>query len=85
MDEYPIAGDDDIKFIKKTIAERVNAGTKAAAEKEREARDIAKGGSNWVGKYPMHRLIHALVDHDEIKRAFLMRHNLPNGRMTVEN
>lgn len=31
------------------------------------------------------RLIHALVDHDEIKAKFLNRLNLPAGRSSVEN
>ena len=33
----------------------------------------------------MLHLIHALIDHDEIKRAFHTRHNLPGGHMEVEN
>ena len=28
-------------------------------------------GANWTGKYPMLRLIYALNDHDENKKAFL--------------
>jgi hypothetical protein len=31
------------------------------------------------------RLIHALVDHDDIKAKFLNRLNLPAGHSTVEN
>lgn len=33
----------------------------------------------------MLRLIHALVDHDDIKSAYLTRHDLPSGRMAIEN
>ena len=40
---------------------------------------------NWHGKYPHLRLIHAMVDHDNIKRAYITRGHLPSGRMTVEN
>ncbi len=30
-------------------------------------------------------LIHALVDSDEVKSAFLKRHNIPSGRMMIKN
>jgi hypothetical protein len=30
-------------------------------------------------------MIHALVDHDEIKRAYLTHHDLPSGRTGIEN
>ena len=33
----------------------------------------------------MLRLIHALVDHDDVKSAYLTRHDLPSGRMAIEN
>ena len=33
----------------------------------------------------MLRLIHALVDHDDVKSAYLTRHDLPSGRMASEN
>ena len=46
---------------------------------------IAGKGANWIGKFPMLRLIHVLIDHDEIKRAFHNCHDLPSGRMALEN
>jgi hypothetical protein len=33
----------------------------------------------------MLRLMHPLVDHNEIKRAYLARHDLPSGQIAVEN
>ena len=30
-------------------------------------------------------MIHALIDHDQVKRAFITRHDLPGGCMQVEN
>ena len=40
---------------------------------------------NWTGRYPYLRLMHALVDNDEIKSAYIHRDDAPSGRMTVEN
>ena len=57
----------------------------AVAEKQQESRSLSSSAANWIGKYPILRLIHALIDHDEIKRAFLTRHDLTGGRMAVEN
>ena len=33
----------------------------------------------------MLKLIHALVDHIDIKSAYLTSHDLPSGRMAIEN
>ncbi|KAL3788385.1 hypothetical protein HJC23_009191 [Cyclotella cryptica] len=58
---------------------------RAAVEEAEEQAQIAGKGANWMGKFPMLRLIHVLIDHDEIKRAFHNRHDLPSGRMALEN
>ena len=75
LNEHPITGEDDIAFIKRTIAEHANAAEKAAAKKAQEARDLKSSGANWIGKYAL------VVDHDEIKRGFHTCHNLPGGCM----
>ncbi len=51
---------------------------KAAVERLSNAAGL-DGGKKWQGKYPMLCMMHALVDHDEIKRVYLARHNLPSG------
>jgi hypothetical protein len=33
----------------------------------------------------MLRMMHELVDHDEIKRAYLTRHDLSFGQIGIEN
>ena len=83
LSQHPITGEDDIVFIKRTIAERTNSAEIAARERAQEEIALASNRSNWVG-YPTHCLIHALIDHDEIKRAFHTRHNLPGGRIEVK-
>jgi hypothetical protein len=42
-------------------------------------------GLNWSGKLPWLRLIHCLVDHDEMRTAYTNRTNLPSNRMHLEN
>jgi hypothetical protein len=39
----------------------------------------------WQGESPYLRLIHCIIDHDEIKMAFLRRHDLSSSCMEVEN
>jgi hypothetical protein len=85
LNAHPFVGEDDITFIKEMIAARISAAESAVREKDNEDRTLGGGGASWHGKFPMLRLIHALIDHDEIKSAFLMRHNLPGGHMTIEN
>ncbi len=55
------------------------------AEKNQETRSLSPASANWIGKYPTIRLIHALIDHDEKRRAFLTRPDLTGGHMAVEN
>ena len=40
---------------------------------------------NWVGKYPHLRLIHCIVDNDDIKDAFIHRNKTTRGRLEIEN
>ena len=39
----------------------------------------------WLGKEPILRLIHTLVDNDKFKHAYLWHFNLPLDRMVIEN
>jgi hypothetical protein len=55
---------------------------KAAAKRLSNA-EALDGGKKWQGKYPMLCMMHALLDHNEIKRAYLTRHDLPSGQICV--
>ena len=70
---------------KRTNAARTIAAENALREKANEERVLGGGGASWHGKFPMSRLIYALVDHDNIKSAYLTHHDLPSGCMAVEN
>ncbi len=63
---------------------RVLVAEKALAERLKHA-EALDGGKKWQGKYPMLCMMHALVDHNEIKRVYLTRHNLPPGQICLEN
>jgi len=55
---------------------------KAAKEMEEESSLFNK---RWIGKEPILRLIHALIDDDDIKRAYLVRLDVSSDRMVIEN
>lgn len=57
----------------------------AVKEKEKEDAALAREVSAWIVKHPMLWLIHSLINHDEIKSAFLRYDDLPGGCMAVEN
>jgi hypothetical protein len=38
-----------------------------------------------VGKYPFLRVLHAIIDNEDIKGSFLCQAVLPSGRMAIEN
>ena len=82
LEENPIVNAIDIAFLKDTVASRKEG---AEAARKEDAEDNARlGAGNWNSEACM-RLIHALVDHDDLKAKFLNRLNLPAGRSSVEN
>lgn len=81
LNDNPITIAGEVAFLKAAIRQHVDTG---GAEGVPGA-GAAGARANWHGKYPHLRLIHAMVDHDNIKRAYITRGHLPSGRMTVEN
>jgi hypothetical protein len=82
LEEHPISDPADISFLKREVASRKEV--LEAAQKEEEEENACLGAGIWNATACM-RLIHALVDHDEIKAKFLNRLDLPTGRSVVEN
>ena len=72
-------------FVMSTIAARTTAAESATKEKAEKERALGGGGASWHGKFPMLRLIHVLLGHDNIKSAYLTHHDLPSGRMAIGN
>jgi hypothetical protein len=82
LDDNPITNADEISFLKSKIEEHkvIQEAAKAARSMEVDASE-----KNWVGKVPYLRLIHCLVDHDDIKMAYLRRHDIDNTRISLDN
>ena len=91
LEDHPIANADDVAFLKCEIENWKWAATKAAKDSEEETQQLtdidgaAKKHKSWSGRHPYLRLTHALVDHDNIKAAYIQHGDLPSGRMAAEN
>lgn len=89
--EHPICAADEVAFLKAEISKRKKAAEEATKEaaSEKSALEAADAAANkfksWTGKLPYLRLIHAIVDDEEIKRAYIHRNDIPSGRMSIEN
>ena len=65
----------------------INAEREKKKEKEKllDLDGLATKYKSWTGRAPYLCLIHALIDHDDIKAAYICRDDIPSGRMAVEN
>ena len=82
LDNNPVTVDGDCAFLLATALQRIGAAARADAEKSVVLALFNKG---WVGKEPILWLIHALIDNNDIKRAYLEHFDVPSDRMVVEN
>ena len=84
LDTHPIDSPEDVKYMTIIVHNR-------KANADQAAKDIAKENkedqefSSWSGKYPYLRLIHCLIDHDDIKSAYLRRNDIPSGRLHLDS
>ena len=84
----PIVAAAEVAFIRATIAHRIAVAERALLQQPTDgapASSSNSGTGNWIGKYPFLRLIHAIIDDNDIKAAYIRRLILPSGRMAVEN
>ena len=82
LEVNPIVDPNDVTFLKDVVRTRREIAT--AAQTEEQENNVRLGAGNWNQTACM-RLIHALIDHDDLKTKFLNRLNLPAGRSSVEN
>lgn len=82
LDENPITAADDIAFLKTTVNTTKENAKDAFDAKKAEKEQLEK---SWTGPHPYLRLIHAIVDNDSIKKAYLTRHDISSSRLEVEN
>ena len=82
LEQNPIVEKDDIDYILKTVEEQklvLEASLKAKAQ-QAEILDC-----NWTGQLPYLRMIHCIIDNDDIKYAFMNQNNIDETRMNLEN
>lgn len=82
LEKNPINSTNDILFLTSTIAKEKQLAFEAL-EKEASENDLLS--RSWTGELPYLRLIHALIDHDDIKELFLHRNDLSGDRLEIEN
>jgi hypothetical protein len=82
-DKNPISSEEQVLFLKSQVetSQKVAKDSMEAAKAEAEMLESKR----WQGESPYLRLIHCGIDHDEIKMAFLRRHDLSSSRMELEN
>ena len=88
LEANPIVHDDEVAFIRATISHRIAVAERIVTQPNNDAPLPAPsnvGTGIWVGKYPYLRLIHAIIDDNDIKSAYNSRLDLPSGRMAIEN
>ena len=87
--EHPITGAEDISFLRKVIADRTETAENAKKDEQWESEQLnsatEKKYKKWSGNQVYQRMIHAIVDFTEIKRAYIHRDDAPSGRMAIEN
>lgn len=83
LDTHPIAADKDVAFLKATVQIVKEKTVESAKAMAIEAELL--GDKAWTGQAPYLRLIHCLVDDDDIKRAYLVRNDIPTGRLALDN
>jgi hypothetical protein len=83
LDKHPISSEEEVSFLKTEVAnkEKVAKESMEAAKAEAEMLETKR----WQGEAPYLRLIHCIIDNDNIKLAFLKRHDISSSRMVVEN
>jgi ElaB/YqjD/DUF883 family membrane-anchored ribosome-binding protein len=82
LDLHPIELPSDIAYLTGIVANRKGLVRNYIEQQP----DSGTGESrNWKGKFPFLRLIHCLVDNDEIKYAFLHRNDVDSSRLTLDN
>ena len=89
LSEHPITGVDDVSFLRKVIADLKESAENAKKDEEWESEQInaatEKKYKKWSGNKVYQRMMHAIVDFAEIKRAYIHRDDAPSGRMAIEN
>jgi hypothetical protein len=83
LDDHPVSRDAEVSYLKDEVSKSEKVARESMEAKKAEAEMLES--KRWQGEAPYLRLIHTIIDHDNIKLAFLKRHDLSSSRMQVEN
>jgi hypothetical protein len=86
LKEHPIELDDDLAFLKREFENKKSVALQASKDSKKEKQQLAaldatakSKHKSWSERHPYLCLIHALVDHDSIKLAYIRHGELPSG------
>jgi hypothetical protein len=82
LKNHPITKETDVQFLRRKVLEHKLIVEEAQLSSQCNNDLLQK---EWYGKIPVLRLIHAIVEDDRTKRAFLTRFDLDNNRTAVDN
>lgn len=82
LDNNPITAPLDVDFLQREVDFHFTSHTDRQKEEQQLAHLTPK---HWRDDVPYLRLIHALVDIDQNKNAFLRRHEISSNRLVVDN
>ena len=82
FDNNLITNNQDVNFIVKAINMQKEKADNAPSEKKGEKDKLER---NWSGKYPYLHLIHCIENNDDVKHAFLCKHDILSVCLSIEN
>jgi hypothetical protein len=85
LDDHPIINETDIAFLQQTVSLRIKFANDAATQERIEKEITDRAEKNWYGPVPYLCILHALIEFDEIKKAYLEQNNIASSRLGVEN
>jgi hypothetical protein len=82
LEQHPIHEPGDVSFLTTLLKSEEALGYASLQRTQSENDSLAR---NWTGEIPYLRMIHCLVDDDNIKDAFLHRNDLSGDRIELDN
>ncbi len=75
LNQNPVTDFYDVEYLTKMVHQQTTLATQANASKKSNEESL----DDWKGKIPMLRVVEALVQNDDAKRAFLTRRDIEPG------
>lgn len=85
LDKNPVVDAANVAYLKAMAKEYKTSATEAARERAELANDLDESGKNWNSDILLMRLMHVIIENDNIKRAYLTRLDISNDRLDLDN